>query len=151
MLAKAIANRLRRIIKRCIDVAQSAFVPRRLISDNILLAYEIIHTLNLKKLGKKGFIVVKLDMSKAYDRVEWNFIKDIMVRMGFARRWIDIIMKCLASVSYSVVVNGHLAAEEGALRRVKASRSGSQISHLLFADDCILFSEVTSRGATILK
>lgn len=50
-------------------------------------------------------MAVKLDMTKAYDRVEWNFIKEIMVQIGFGTKWIETIMKCVSSVSYSVVVN----------------------------------------------
>ncbi|KAA3480943.1 reverse transcriptase [Gossypium australe] len=95
ILAKAIVNRLREVIEKCIDMAQSAFVPDRLISDNVLLAYEILHTLKQKRLGKKGFITVKLDMSKVYDRVEWNFIKEIMVQIGFAIN--------NGTISYSIV------------------------------------------------
>ncbi|KAH1131801.1 hypothetical protein J1N35_003179 [Gossypium stocksii] len=70
ILAKTIANRLRGVIDKCIEEAQSTFVPRRLIPDNVLLAYEILHSLKQTRLGKKGFMAVKLDMSKAYDRVE---------------------------------------------------------------------------------
>ncbi|KAA3485048.1 reverse transcriptase [Gossypium australe] len=70
IVAKTIANRLQNYIGKCIDCTQSAFVPGRLISDNILIAYEILHTLRQKRYGKKGFMAVKLDMSKAYDRVE---------------------------------------------------------------------------------
>ncbi|KAA3488588.1 reverse transcriptase [Gossypium australe] len=69
-MVKAIANRLRGVIEKCIDTTQSAFVPRRLISDYVLLAYEILHTLKQKRMGRKGFMAVKLNMSKAYDRVE---------------------------------------------------------------------------------
>ncbi|KAA3468942.1 reverse transcriptase [Gossypium australe] len=70
VIAKAIVNRLQNVIDKCIDKAQSAFVPGRLISDNALLAYEILHTFRQKRTGKKGVMAVKLDMSKAYDRVE---------------------------------------------------------------------------------
>ncbi|KAH1063494.1 hypothetical protein J1N35_028481 [Gossypium stocksii] len=70
IMAKAIANRFQVVIEKCIDDAQSAFVPGRLISDNVLLAYEVLHMLKQKRTGKKGFMVVKLDMSKAYNRVE---------------------------------------------------------------------------------
>ncbi|KAK5843438.1 hypothetical protein PVK06_005895 [Gossypium arboreum] len=74
-LAKAIANRFKGVIGKCIVVAHSAFVAERLISDNLLLAYKILNTLKQKRVGKIGFMAVKLDMSKAYDRVQWDFIK----------------------------------------------------------------------------
>jgi hypothetical protein len=56
--------------------------------------------------GKKGFIVVKLDMSKAYDMVEWGFLEETMRWMGFAPRWIHLIMMCVTMVKYSILVNG---------------------------------------------
>ncbi|KAA3464146.1 reverse transcriptase [Gossypium australe] len=74
LVAKTIANRLQEFIGMCIDSAQSAFVPGRLISDNVLIAYEILHTLRQKRFGRKRFMAVKLDMSKAYDRVEWGYL-----------------------------------------------------------------------------
>lgn len=83
ILAKVIANRLRGVIEKCIDDTRSAFVPGRLISDNVLLAYEVLHKLNTKRSGKKGYMAIKLDISKAYDRVEWIFIKEIMLRIEF--------------------------------------------------------------------
>lgn len=110
-LAKAIANRFKGVIGKCIVVAHIAFVPERLISDNVLLAYEILNTLKQKRMGKKGFMAVKLDMSKAYDRIQWDFIKQVMVRMGFAIRWIEIIMKYITTVSCSVVMNSQLGAK----------------------------------------
>ncbi|KAK5835617.1 hypothetical protein PVK06_011311 [Gossypium arboreum] len=105
---EVIVNQFRGVIEKCIDGAQSAFVPGRLISDNVLLAYEILHMLKHKRSGKKGYMAVKLNMSKAYDRVEWNFIREIMIQMGFDQKWVDALMKCVTTVSYSVVINGHI-------------------------------------------
>ncbi|KAA3479296.1 reverse transcriptase [Gossypium australe] len=70
IVAKTVANKLQGVIGSCIDRVQSAFHPGRLISDNMLLAYEILHTFKKKRTGHKGYMAVKLDMSKVYDRVE---------------------------------------------------------------------------------
>ncbi|KAA3469492.1 reverse transcriptase [Gossypium australe] len=185
IVAKTIANRLQNYIGRCIDSAQSAFMPGRLISDNVLIAYEILHTLRQKCYGKKGLMAAKLDISKAYDRVEWGFLKDVLLKMGFAEEWVRLVMKCVSTVSYAVNINGNrgrnfkptrglrqgdplspylflicgkglstlirLAVREGALKGVKASRRGPEVSHLLFVDDCILFGEATKERAGFLK
>lgn len=56
-------------------------------------------------MRKKSFMAVKLDMIKAYERVEWQLIKEMLIRIGFDLAWISMIMKCVSSISYSVIVN----------------------------------------------
>ena len=59
-----------------------------------------------KKTGKIGFMAMKLDISKDYDRVEWLFLVKIMERMGFHEKWIGWVYKCISSISFSIMVNG---------------------------------------------
>jgi hypothetical protein len=79
-----------------------------MIMDNILLAYEITHSMHLKKGRRDGLVAVKLDMSMAYDRVEWVFLEKIMDKMGFAAQRVKVILNCVQSVSYRVKVNRNL-------------------------------------------
>lgn len=70
LISKVIANRLTLVLPLLISETQSAFVAGRQITDNILIAYELIHFLRKKTRGKQGFMSIKLDINKAYDRVE---------------------------------------------------------------------------------
>lgn len=87
--SKALTNILKGIIYSTVSVNQSAFITRRLISDNVTVAQEIIHFLHNKRQGKVGNFALKLDMSKAYDKVEWSFIREIMEKLGFKGKFID--------------------------------------------------------------
>ena len=78
----------------------------RLISNNILVAFETLHHPKNKRKGKSGYMALKLDMSKAYDRVEWVFLEKVMEKLGFDNKWISLISSCIHSVSFSVLVNG---------------------------------------------
>ncbi|KAA3479799.1 reverse transcriptase [Gossypium australe] len=98
IVAKVLANRLKDTLPMCISQNQSAIVPKRMIHDNILIAHELVHYLqSAKNRPNKGF-AIKLDMSKAYDRVEWKFIEEVMHNMGYADAWVIKIMSYVCSV-----------------------------------------------------
>ncbi|KAA3486462.1 reverse transcriptase [Gossypium australe] len=73
--------------------------------NNVLIAYEVLHLLKMKKRGKRGNFALKLDMSKAYDRVEWDFLAGMMKHLGFHDDWIVLLIRCVCSVSYFVCLN----------------------------------------------
>jgi hypothetical protein len=137
--SKAIANRLRSVLDEIIAEEQSAFVPGRLISDNILTAYECFHYLKRKK-GKSPDCAIKLDMAKAYDRIEWTYLEEIMVKLGFARPFISLIMKCVISVSFRVKLNGRLSDSFLPSRGLRQWDPISPYLFLLCAEDfsCLL-------------
>lgn len=184
LCSKVLANRLWIFLDEIISSEQSDFVPGQLITDNVLVAYECTHYLKRKK-GKMGACAVKLNMAKAYDRVEWNYLRGIMLQLGFSDNFVTTVMKCVTTVSFSIRVNGHLSApfkptrgirqgdpispylfllcSEGLScllksvgpvhlsRGVRVGVHAPWISHLLFADDCIVFSEASRRGADRLQ
>lgn len=70
IVSKVLANRLREVLDNIISPTQSAFVPGRLITNNIMISYEVMHYMKRKIKGKKSWMTLKLNMSKAYDKVE---------------------------------------------------------------------------------
>jgi hypothetical protein len=97
IITKTIANRIKLVLNDIISPQQSAFLPGRLITDNTLTAYETFHYLKNSKSRKHGYVGIKLDIAKAYDRIEWNFLEKTLSSMGFPHKLINTIMKCVST------------------------------------------------------
>uniref|UniRef100_A0A2N9IFV5 Reverse transcriptase domain-containing protein n=1 Tax=Fagus sylvatica TaxID=28930 RepID=A0A2N9IFV5_FAGSY len=97
LISKVLANRLKTVLAGIISDSQNAFVLRRLITDNVEVAFEILNSLKNRRTSSKGLMALKLNMSKAYDRVKWSFLELIMRKLGFAERWVALVMECITT------------------------------------------------------
>ena len=77
----------------------------RLIVDNVIVTYELLHALKERKMGKDGFVALKLDKYNAYNWVEWPFLDALMRKIDLNSRWILLIVACITSIKYSIILN----------------------------------------------
>ncbi|XP_065630821.1 uncharacterized protein LOC136068085 [Quercus suber] len=104
VVTKIIVARLRSYLDKLISPMQTTFLLGRKGIDNIIIAQEIIHSLGKKK-GRASYMAFKIDLEKAYDKLEWNFIRDMLIWVNLPTDIIDVIMSCVSIVSTSILFN----------------------------------------------
>jgi len=105
IISKILVNRLKPHLSGIISENQAAFIPGRMITDNVIMAHEVFHSLKVRKRQANSYMALKTDITKAYDRLEWNFLEETMRYMGFVETWICWIMIFVTTVSFSVLIN----------------------------------------------
>ena len=103
LIAKVLANRLKKVMHGLVNTAQNAFVEGRQILDTSLIANEVIDSILRKK--EKG-LLCKSDIERAYDKIDWSFVLNVLQRMGFGEKWSRWIKWCISTTSFSILVNG---------------------------------------------
>lgn len=181
IITKIMVSRLKPHLDGLISPTQSAFISGRQIQDNIIVAHEVFHALKSAKHKEKEAMAIKLDMNKAYDRLEWDYICGCLEVFGFNEKWIDRIMACVMGATYRFKINGETSARvlpqrglrqgdplspylfvltletiscllekshlEGNLKGLQLNSNCPTLTHLLFADDALLFAEATKEEA----
>lgn len=175
-ITKILAGRIRGLLMDLIHPSQAAFVPHRCIGDNVILNHEIMQYFHSKQ-GKRGYMAIKIDLAKAYDRVEWDVLLHVMSLLGFGDSFCNLVRLCVSTSKFSLLINGspygfftaqrglrqgdpmspalftfiaeilsqllHRAELAGHISGVKVSRTSPWISHLLYADDLIIYCKAT--------
>ncbi|KAL9677991.1 hypothetical protein QQ045_015829 [Rhodiola kirilowii] len=174
-----IGTKMKVISKQC------AFVKNRLITDNLIIAHEVIHYIKNTRAKKAAYGSLKLDIAKAYDTVDWIFLENILHKLGFAEVWVHRVMQIVTSVTYYIRVNDSCTEQItprrgirqgdplspylfilctefftallnhynrlGLIDGVKICCRAPAISHLLFADDSLLFLKLSYTSLQWIK
>lgn len=184
-ITKILAGRLRHLLENIISPAQAAFVPHQNITDNTILNHEVMHFMNTHK-GKYAYMSMKIDMAKAYGRIESDPLKHILALHGFSLQFINLLNECVSTPTYSILINdapcGFFLASrgirqgdpmsptlftilfdllskilsrtemEGKFHGIKVSKTCTPISHLMYADNLVVYCKADlDEAAEVLK
>jgi exonuclease III len=182
-ISKILVAKLRPLLDKLISPAQSAFILGRWIAENQVIVKELIHSFKTRKV-KEGFVAIKIDLQKAYDRLTWGFLKVVLLKFGFSAGFVKWIMLCVTFVSSYLLNNGgktktffptrglrqgdplspylFILCQEvlsrmferqhalGNLHGVRMNVTGPAISHVMFADDIMIFAKANRREVEVV-
>ena len=183
IISKLLVDKIRPLLDKMISPTQSTFIPNRWIAENHIIVQEVLHSFKTRKT-KPGLMAIKLDLQKAYDRVNWKFPESVLLHFEFNETFTGWIIACVSSMSFEVIVNGgksesfkpsrglrqgdpllpylfilgqevlpRMIDHELKLKNVssiKTSINGPTITHVMYADDVVLFSKASRKDASSL-
>ncbi|GJR87106.1 RNA-directed DNA polymerase, eukaryota, reverse transcriptase zinc-binding domain protein [Tanacetum coccineum] len=140
-ISKIVTNRIKGVLGKLVNKSQSAFIAGRQITDNILLAQELFKGYNRKHKFKR--VAFKMDLQKAYDTINWGFLKVVLEQFGFPRKMVEWIMVCVSTTKFSININGE---REGYFSGGRGLRQGDPMSPYLFILVIEVFSIIMGRN-----
>ncbi|KAI0496442.1 hypothetical protein KFK09_022759 [Dendrobium nobile] len=173
-------NRLEKVIHKLISVDQAAFVRGRSLSDHVLVAQEVYNKFRWSK-SKGGLLAIKLDMEQAYDSMGWDSLRQVLIRLKFPPKFMELLLHCVLNPKFCILINGKktdLIDGKCGFRQgcplspflfilcsqilsdalcsriskgISVSRLAPKVSHLLFADDLLIFSEAKMKKVKELR
>ena len=103
IISKVIANRLKPLLPTLVSKEQNGYVERRKILNNIIQAHEVVHSL---KSNKQAEMIIQLDLAKAYDKLDWSYIREVLIAYDFDHNWIRWVMALATTTNFSILLNG---------------------------------------------
>ncbi|GJV47845.1 RNA-directed DNA polymerase, eukaryota, reverse transcriptase zinc-binding domain protein [Tanacetum coccineum] len=140
-ISKIVTNRIKGCLDKLVNISQSAFIRGRVIQDNLLITQELLKGYNCKNGASR--CALKIDIAKAYDTVDWEFLKDTLVNFGFHERMVSWVMTCVSSAKFSIGINGD---RYGCFKSGRGLRQGDPISPYLFTLIMEVFSLMLARN-----
>ena len=128
MVSKILVLRMKHLMPNLVSPSQTAFFAGKRGTDNVIVAQELLYAMERMK-GRTGYMIIKIDLEKAYDRLEWGFLRNMLSSLNFCMDTVELILSCISTTSVSFLFNGE---QLGEFQPSRGLRQGDPLSPYIF-------------------